>query len=72
MSLTNEKIIQAWKNPSIRDSFTAEEKAEWEAMGEEGVLKVITAEAGSVELSDEELENAAGGLRDSSCWIGSC
>ncbi len=72
MALTNEKIVSAWKNSEIRDSFTAEEKAEWEALGEEGVLKVITAEAGSIELTDEELENATGGVRDSSCFIGSC
>lgn len=75
-TLTNEQIVQAWRDPRYRESLTVEQIAEFRSLSEEQVMEAFASPELTVELTDDELESVAGGIEDisdiGSCNIASC
>ena len=74
-SLTYQEIAQAWSEGRLDASMTEEEQQTFWSLEEEDREEILTA--GFMELSDEDLESVAGGLKlpsisGNSCRDGSC
>lgn len=61
MALSKEAVIRAWKDETFRDSLPAHERVE---------LPALPAGADGSELTDEQLEAAAGGTTPGCAVVG--